>query len=85
MKVATLERIRREKNRDAERFRSAFFARGNQPLSSLYCIPIGLLKILDRKCHFILNEIIITKRWTTYSCSIKRCDLLYYFITVLFL
>jgi hypothetical protein len=32
MKVATLERIRREKNRDAARFRSAFFARGNQPL-----------------------------------------------------
>jgi hypothetical protein len=31
MKVATLERIRREKNRDARRFRSAFFARGNQP------------------------------------------------------
>ncbi len=31
MKVATLERIRREKNRDAARFRSAFFARGNQP------------------------------------------------------
>ncbi len=32
MKVATLERIRHEKNRDAARFRSAFFARGNQPL-----------------------------------------------------
>jgi len=33
MKVATLERIRREKNRDAARFRLAFFARGNQPLA----------------------------------------------------
>jgi hypothetical protein len=34
MKVATLERIRHEKNRDAARFRSAFFARGNQPLET---------------------------------------------------
>ena len=32
--VATLERIRHEKNRDAGRFRLAFFARGNQPLSN---------------------------------------------------
>jgi hypothetical protein len=32
MKVATLERIRNEKNRDAARYRSTFFARGNQPL-----------------------------------------------------
>ncbi len=33
--MATLKRIRHEKNRDAERFRSAFFARGNQPLTFL--------------------------------------------------
>jgi hypothetical protein len=41
MKVATLKQIRHEKNRNAGRFRSTFFARGNQPLVlSMHIGPI---------------------------------------------
>jgi hypothetical protein len=45
MTVAILERIRREKNRDAELFRSAFFARGNQPLGTKFVL-LGTIFVL---------------------------------------
>jgi hypothetical protein len=54
--VATIERIRHEKNRDAGRFRLAFFARGNQPeatqkvMISINAILPNVLSLLTNLC-----------------------------------